>query len=149
MIRYNTTATTTRLWGCVAGGAKKRIATRCLDTNTTLMPPPTVSVVSTISVSHPGADTVAYGNNVTFSAGGRTGGLYPSHINYSALPVQPTGTASSYSRVASTQPLQINYCSVPGQPHITPAVVGHSGVGARAVATHPSQLDYFTPNNDR
>lgn len=114
-----------------------------------MMPPPTVSTVSTMSVSHPGTDTVAFGNNVTFSAGGRTGGSYPSHINYSALPVQPTGMASGYSRVASTQPLQINYCGMPGQQHLTPAGPGHSGVGARAIGTHPSQLDYFTPNNDR
>ena len=102
--------------GCVAGGAKKRVGTRCLDS--TLIQQPTVS---TISLRHSGTETLAYSNNVASGIGGRAGGPHLSQYNYSNLPVQPDSTTLS------------NY----------------SGIGARSAGTQPSQLDYFSSNNDR
>jgi len=119
-----------------AGGAKKRVGGRCLDT--TLLPQPTVS---TISLQHPGSETTAH----TSGTGGRA---HPSQINYAALPSSaPSSLAGLGTRPGGTQPLQLNCSTLPAQPNSSPS--SHSGIGARPAGTQPSHFDYFSPNNDR
>ena len=122
-----------------AGGVKKRVGTRFLDT--TLIPQPTVS---TVTLQHPASETMLYSHQTT---SGRTAGIYPSQIKYASLPTSAsssfTGTAGA--RVGTTL---LNYSAVPAQPNSTPS--SHSGLVAwPAGTTQASQLDYFTPANDR
>jgi len=128
----------------LAGGAKKRVGGRAVDTS--LLPQPTVAAVSSISLGHPGPDATAYSSNTASGSGARAGAA---QTNYSALSVQPNTLPPGHSgigaRLGSTQPSQINFAL---QVHPSSVPSSHSSVGTRTGGSQRAQVD-FSSLNDR